>query len=150
MNDSRTRVSIEAIAPGQDQSDDQMAGRVVSLRHEKYLLLMKPALKDGIAISKTLASVMEDAWMLAMGYSICHYVVAASLSRNNTDAFVAFVRALVANDNFVENLDSCAGGADTISVEDRLASAPRRLDGRTSVCALPFRKDLFLVSGVIC
>ena len=63
---------------------------------------MKPGFKDGMAISTTFASIMQNAWMLAMGYSTCHYVVAAVSARTNADAIVAFARALAASDSSAE------------------------------------------------
>jgi len=116
---------------------------------------MKPRFKDGMAISTTFASIVQNAWMLAMGYSTCHYVVAASLARTNADAVVAFARALAASDSSAEIQDICAGSSDATTLEDRLASAKRSIEGKTYVDAqvgmmMPFRKELFLVSGVIC
>lgn len=99
--------------------------------------------------------VIENVWMLATGYSILHYVAAATLARNNADAIVAFTCALAASDNSAKTRDIRAGSSGATSVEDRLASAQRSIEGKTYVDAqvgmmMPFRKDLFLVSGVIC
>ena len=108
-----------------------------------------------MAISTTFASVMQNAWLLAMGYSICHYVVAENIARNNADVIAAVACALVASDNSAEIRDICAGNTGVTSVQDLLASAQRSIEGKTYVDAqvgmmMPFRRELFLVSGVIC
>lgn len=71
--------------------------------------MIKPTFKDEMAISTIHASVIRNAWILAMDYSIFNYVMAASLARNNVDAFVAVAGALAASDNSAEIRSNCAG-----------------------------------------
>ena len=111
------------------------------------------------AVSTALANVITDAWMLAIYYSIFHYVMAESIVRINAEAIAGVTWALGptdAGDKFDENRGDSLESSDAPSVGDLLASDRRSIACKThdgefvSNLTVPLRKDLILASSIVC
>jgi hypothetical protein len=113
---------------------------------------------DG-TIPMTFARVMVDAWILAIGYSLCCYAAAASPARSHGEADADFTWALGLNDAG-DALDgkpnASADRCDDEFVEELLASDRRRIGCKAfagdamSDLTMPLRQDMVLASSVVC
>ncbi len=78
---------------------------------------------------------VQNAWMLAIAYSIFHYAMAVDLAGRNAEAVAAFARALRrsdASDELARTSEISAENSDVSSVEEVLAS-----DQRSIACKRP-------------
>ncbi|WP_347265128.1 hypothetical protein [Nitrobacter sp.] len=115
--------------------------------------------KSDRSVPTALANIITDAWMLAIYHSIGHYVWTESIVRSNAEAIAAFTYALGstdAGDKFEEKRDDSVESFDAPSVGDLLASDRRSITCKTLGGAFEgkltksVRRDLILVSGVVC
>jgi hypothetical protein len=100
---------------------------------------------------------VEDICLLAIGYSIFHCVMVAHLAGRNAEAIVAFARAQPseATDKPARTSQIATDCATLLSVEERLALDERRTEcqalGETmGSLTMPLRRELILMSGVVC
>jgi hypothetical protein len=104
------------------------------------------------------ANVIANAWMLAIYYSIFHYLIAESIVRINAEAIAAVTCALGSTDAGAkfEEEPGDPEGFDARSVGDLMASDRRRIACKTLGGAFEgnltksLRRDLILASSVVC
>lgn len=100
---------------------------------------------------------IEHIWLLAIGYSMLHYVMAVEFAGRNADAVALFARAFRPSDTRGRHETVSKASADRadISFEESLASDLRHAECQTfgktmSNLTMPLRKDLILASSVVC
>lgn len=105
------------------------------------------------------ASVVEDTWMLTIGYSALHYAITESFARHNVEILAAFTDALGpfdAGDKFEGWRGDLVESSSVPSLEDFLASDRLSIECKAlggefeSNLTMSLRRDLILASSVVC
>ena len=106
---------------------------------------------------KTTLAGAEDVWLLAVGYSLAHWAVLADLAVRNAQAFAQLVGAQPSDAGCKPAMMSqiATERADRSPAEEFLARDARRTECRALAGALdgvmmPLRRDLILMSSVVC
>ena len=103
---------------------------------------------------KTTLASAEDVWLLAVGYSVAHWAVLADLAARNTEVFARLVSAQPSDADCKPAVTAIAR-ANLSPAEEFLALDQRRtecraLGGALDGVMMPLRRELILMSSVVC